>query len=176
MIIAKTQEESDLLCEQEISHILRIERNITTLKEQSSIFLVDNERQRLVSFNEIERQATVRTKKYGTLVYFERIRDMLDSKYNKGVLCVYCSSVKYESKKKYTLKTCNIETQEESYEFRDKESSDNNFAKVFMDSEYETNKIKEIEPFFAYLLVIQRDKSSTNGVRITDSYKINIKN
>lgn len=173
MIIAKTQEESDLLCDQEISHILRIERNIPTLKEQSSIFLVDNQNERLVSFNEIERQATVRTKKYGTLFFFERIRDMLESKYNKAVLCVYCSSVKYESKKKYTLKTCNIETQEESYEFRDKESSDNNFSRVFMDSEYETNKIKEIEPFSVYLIVIQRDGSSMNGVRIINNKKIN---
>lgn len=176
MIIAKTQEESDLLCEQEISHVLRIERQVPIISKGEHTVLVDNEKERLVFLPERDNTAYVKTKKYGSLVYFERIQELLDSKYNKCVLCVYCSSIGYESRKKYTLKAVNIETKEECYEFKSVESSDNNFARIFVDKDYETNKIKEIEPFNAYLVVIQRDSSAINGVRIIDSYKINSKN
>jgi hypothetical protein len=169
MLIAKTQEESDLLVEQEISHMLCLNIPTVTIKNR---FIVDNNHQAIFEIPQLDRQRTIKTKKYGTLCLFDSIKELLDSKYNKAIIACFCSDVKVVHRKKYTIKNITLEATDETLYFEDREQGDQKSNLFFVDKDYETNKIKDIEKGNGYLLVIERNKFLNNGVQIIDSFRL----
>lgn len=169
MIIAKTQQESDLLVDQEISHMVCLQRPTVLYKNR---FIVDNEVQAIFEIPQVDRQRTIKTKKYGTLCLFNSIKELLDSKYNKAIIACFCSDAKIVPKKRYTIKNITLEATEETLYFDDKEQGDQRSNLFFADKDYETNKIKDIEKGNGYLLVIERNKFLNNGVQILESFKL----
>lgn len=164
MLIARTQEESESFIEQELSHIVCLNKKPTTVSFNGFTCLVDNEKQRLVYFPERNEQPTIKTKKYGRLVLFDRIKDMLDSKFNKAILAVYCSSASSVKRKRTTNVLVSLSTFEESYEFEDKEFSPS--GGVFL------NKVETIEPQGGYLVVVERNKHTANGCVVIDNFRL----
>jgi len=147
----------------------------------SEIFLLEKEKEVLGVYlsghpldmfrNKIERfnaSGSIKTKKYGRLVLFDRIKDMLDSKFNKAILAVYCSSVSSIKRKRTTNFLVELSTFEESMSFEDKEFSQN--GGVYL------NNVSEIEPQNAYLIVVERNKFTANGCVIIDVNKLKSKN
>lgn len=164
MLIARTLEESEALIEQGESHIVRLEQKPTTVVFNGFTCLVDNEKQRLVYFPERNEQRVIKTKKYGSLVLFDRIKDLIDSKFNKGILAVYCSNVSSVKRKKTTNVLVELSTELESYFFEDKEFG--NAGGLYM------NQVEGIEPQNAFLIVVERNKHTQNGVCIIDNFKL----
>lgn len=168
MLIARTQEESESFIEQELSHMVCLNKKSTTVSFNGFTCLVDNEKQRLVYFPERNEQPTIKTKKYGRLVLFERIKDMLDSKFNKSILAVYCSSVSSIKRKRTTNLLVELSTFEESFSVEDKEFS--NSGGLYM------NEVSGIEPQNAYFIVVERNRFTQNGVQILEHHKLKSKN
>lgn len=168
MLIARTLEESEALIEQELSHVVCLNKKPTTVVFNNFTCLVDNENQKLVYFPERKEQQVIKTKKYGSLVLFDRIKDLLDSKFNKAIITAYCSSVSSVKRKRTTNVLVCLSTLDEAYEFEDKEFSQN--GGVYL------NNVSEIEPQQAYLIVVERNKFTANGVVIIDNLKLKSKN
>lgn len=164
MLIARTLEESEAFIEQELSHVVCINKKPTTVSFNGFTCLVDNEKQRLVYFPERNEQPTIKTKKYGRLVLFDRIKDMLDSKFNKAILAVYCSSVSSIKRKRTTNVLVELSTLEESMSFEDKEFGNN--GSMYM------NKVDELEPQNTYLIIVERNRFSQNGAQIIEIFKL----
>lgn len=160
MLIARTQEESESFVEQELSHIVCLNKKPTTVSFNGFTCLVDNEKQRLVYFPERNEQPTIKTKKYGRLVLFDRIKDMLDSKFNKAILAIYCSSVSSIKRKRTTNVLVELSTFEENYNFEDKEFG--NAGGIYL------NAVEKIKPMESFLLVLERNKFTANGCVIVD--------
>ena len=168
MLIARTLEESELFIEQELSHVLRLESKPLTLSFNGFTCLVDNENQRLVYFPDRKEQQVIRTKKYGSLVLFDRIKDMLESKFNKGILAVYCSKVSSVKRKRTTNVLVSLSTFEESFSIEDKEFG--NAGGLYM------NAIEKMEPMEAYLVVVERNRFAQNGAQIIETFHLKSKN
>jgi hypothetical protein len=164
MLIARTQEESDYFVEQEISHCLRLNKKPDLLVEDGETYLVDNNRGCLACLPKPVVTVIMKTKKYGVLMIFDSIKDMLESKYNKGVFLVYCNDVKMIKRKRTTNKLVCFTTFTESYEFEDKEFS--NAGGVYI---HELDKIEKHE---AYLIIGERNRFSANGIQIVNSHKL----
>ncbi|MHB8871875.1 MAG: hypothetical protein ACYC5G_05475 [Candidatus Doudnabacteria bacterium] len=168
MLIARTLEESEAFIDQELSHVVCLNKKPTTVIFNNFICLVDNENQKLVYFPERNEQRVIKTKKYGSLVLFDRIKDLLDSKFNKGILAVYCGSVSSIKRKRTTNVIVELSTELESYSFEDKEFG--NAGGLYM------NNIEGIEPQNAFFIVIERNRFTQNGVQIIDNFKLKTKN
>lgn len=164
MLIAHSLEESEAFIEQEESHILRLDVKPKLYHSQGHSYLIDTERERLVYFPEIKKEPTVRTKAYGTLRLFSSIGELLESRYNKGILAVYCGSVYMKKTKRTTNRCVRVSTEEEAYEIEDKEL--NNSGGVYL------NSIEKIEPFNAYFVVLERNRFANNGCTIINAYKL----
>lgn len=164
MLIARTQQESDLFVEQELSHIVCLNKKPTTVVFNNFTCLVDNENQKLVYFPERKEQQVIKTKKYGSLVLFDRIGDFLDSRYNKSVISVYCNSESFVKRKRTTNKIVSLGSEFETYVFEDREFG--NSGSMFM------NEISGIEKQNGYLVVLERNKNTSNGCQIIDNFKL----
>jgi len=168
MLIARTLEDSEAFIEQELSHVVRLESKPLTLSFNGFTCLVDNENQKLVYFPERKEQQVIKTRAYGSLVLFDRIKDMLESKFNKGILAVYCSKVASVKRKRTTNVLVELSTIEESMSFEDKEFG--NAGGLYM------NAVENIEPMNAYLLVIERNRFAQNGAQIIETFHLKSKN
>lgn len=113
-------------------------------------------------------KGNIRTKKYGTLVLFDRIGDLLNSKYNKAVLAVYCGSVSSIKRKRTTNFLVELSTLEESFSVEDKEFS--NSGGLYM------NEVSGMEPQNAYFIVVERNRFTQNGIQILEYHKLKSKN
>ncbi len=164
MLIARTQEESDLFCEQELSHVIRFDQKTPILSLEGISYIVDNNNQKLVFIPRPTRQKTIRTRKYGTLVLYDRIKDFIDSKFNKCCIPVYCGSVSSIKRKRTTNVLVGLATIDEALLFEDKEFS--NSGGVYL------NNVDDIEPMEAYLLVVDRNRFSQNGCIIVETFKL----
>lgn len=177
MLIARTLEESESFIEQELSHILRLESKPLTLSFNGFTCLVDSENQKLVYFPERkEQQEMMKTKEYGNLAYFDNIKDFIDSKYNKCVIALYCSSSKVTQKKKTITVTKTLESKTDSYFFDEKENTGQNTIEFFSNKDYEFNKIKNVTPQESYWFVLSRNRYALNGVQIINNFQIKSKN
>lgn len=172
MLIARTQEESEAFIEQELSHIICLNKKTTTVCFNGFTCLVDNEKERLVYFPERKEQAVMRTKEYGNLAYFDNIKDFIESKYNKCCIALYCSASKIIQKKKSIVVTKTLESKTDSYFFDDKENTGQNTIEFFANKDYEFNKIKNVAPQQAFWFVLIRNKLALNGVQIVNSIEI----
>lgn len=168
MLIARTLEESEAFIEQELSHVVCLNKKPTTVVFNNFTCLVDNENQKLVYFPERKEQQVIKTKKYGSLVLFDRIKDLLYSKFNKAIIAVYCSNVSSVKRKRTTNVLVNLSTFEESISFEDKEFS--NAGGVYL------NAVEKIKPMEAFLLVVERNKFTANGCVIIDVKELKSKN
>lgn len=168
MLIARTLEESEAFIEQELSHVVCLNKKPTTVVFNNFTCLVDNENQKLVYFPERKEQQVIKTKKYGSLVLFDRIKDMLESKFNKGILAVYCSSVSSVKRKRTTNVLVSLSTFEESFSIEDKEFG--NAGGLYM------NAIEKMEPMEAYLVVVERNRFAQNGAQIIETFHLKSKN
>jgi len=168
MLIARTQEESESFIEQELSHIVCLNKKPTTVVFNNFTCLVDNENQKLVYFPERKEQQVIKTRAYGSLVLFDRIKDMLESKFNKGILAVYCRKATSVKRKRTTNVVVELSTLEESMSFEDKEFGNN--GSMYM------NKVEDLEPQNAYLIIVERNRFSQNGAQIIEISKLKSKN
>ena len=164
MLIARTQEESEAFIEQELSHVVRLESKPLTLSFNGFTCLVDNENQKLVYFPERKEQQVVKTRAYGSLVLFDRIKDMLESKFNKGIIAVYCSKVSSVKRKRTTNVLVELSTTEESFSIEDKEFG--NAGGLYM------NNVSGMEQQNGYLIVVERNRYTQNGIQLLESYKL----
>lgn len=161
MQIAKTKEESDLLCEQEISHILKLEEKPIPFLQENKINFA---KQCFFELPERVSMTTIKTKKYGVLCLFDKISDLLASKYNKGIIAVYCRHTDFVKRKRTTNKIVSLSTWTEYYEFEDREFG--NASGLYL------NDIEKIEQYNGYLLFLERNKHTQNGVQIISNFKL----
>jgi hypothetical protein len=164
MLIARTQEESDAYVEQEISHCLRLNKKPNLLVEDGETWLVDNIRGCLAQLPVFKPVTTMKTKKYGVLVVMDSIRDLLESKYNKAILLMYCNNVVMRKTKRSTLRVVSFTTLTEDVEFEEREFSNSGGLYI--------NEITKIEKHEGFLLVVERNKYSVNGCQVIDTFKL----
>jgi len=164
MLIARTLEESEAFIEQELSHVVRLESKPLTLSFNGFTCLVDNENQKLVYFPERKEQQVIKTRAYGSLVLFDRIKDMLESKFNKGIIAVYCSKVSSVKRKRTTNVLVELSTTEESFSIEDKEFG--NAGGLYM------NNVSGMEQQNGYIIVVERNRYTQNGIQLLESYKL----
>ena len=138
MLIARTLEESEAFIEQELSHVVCLNKKPTTVVFNNFTCLVDNENQKLVS------------------------------KFNKGILAVYCRKATSVKRKRTTNVVVELSTLEESMSFEDKEFGNN--GSMYM------NKVEDLEPQNAYLIIVERNRFSQNGAQIIEISKLKSKN
>ena len=161
MIIARTQQESDLLCEQEISHVLFLGKTKGAVYKNE--YLEGDTYYEIVKYNNID---TLKTKKYGIIPFFDDISDLLVSRFNKGCVAVVCSCLSHKKIRSGNINIANVATHKQQYEF---------MAKEFGGGHMKMNDIESIQPNQAYFLIMQRENNTDNGVIILDSFKINKK-
>lgn len=169
MIIARSIDESNRLVEQEISHVVCLEKPTLLYEDR---YIINNEQMCLFELPDIRPQRTIKTKKYGTVCLFESVRELIESKYNKGIVACYCSDVKIVPKKRYSLKAVSLDTKKETYIFESKEQGDQRSNLFFVDKDYETNKVEGMEKGNAYLVLLERNKFLVNEAQIIDFFKL----
>jgi len=161
MIIARTKQESDLLGEQEISHVLYLGNAKGSVYKNA--YLEGDTYYEIISYNNV---SSINTKKYGVIPYFDDISELLESRYNKGCVAVVCYSLSYKKIRSGNINTANVATHKQPYEF---------MAKEFGGGHMKMNNIGSIQPNQAYFLVVKREKNTDNGVIILDNFKIDKK-
>lgn len=105
---------------------------------------------------------TIKTKKYGSLAFFESIQELLDSKYNKGIIAVYCGSATKKQTKRTINTVVSLSTYSETYIFEDKEFGNGLYL----------NSTEGIEQHCGYLIIVERNRFALNGVQLIDFYKL----
>jgi hypothetical protein len=164
MIIAHSLEESEAFIEQEESHILRLDVKPKLYHSSGHSYLIDAERERLVYFPPVVVERKINTRKYGTLKLVSSISELLSSRFNKGVLAVYCGRTYTKQTKRTALRVVCLSTEDESFEFEEREFS--NSGGVYL------NSVEDIEPMNAFLIVIERNRYANNGCVIINSSKL----
>lgn len=138
-------------------------------KEYLGVYLsghpLDYFKEEIARFN---KNGVVKTKKYGSLVLFDRISDFLASKYNKSIIAAYCDSESFIKRKRTTNKIVSLGSEFETYVFEDREFG--NSGSMFM------NEISGIEKQNGYLVVLERNKFTANGCTIIDVKELKSKN
>ncbi|HEX9826277.1 MAG TPA: hypothetical protein VGA80_06730 [Flavobacteriaceae bacterium] len=163
MLIAKTKEESDLFCEQELSHILT--KNITKPIEYKrndrwvSYITKEGDDNFLVAVEKKEtKQRLLKTKTFGALPVFDSIEDFLDSKYNRCSILLYCES--------RTSRNTNRGS------FVEATMSDNRSTMCFLSRERNgsggmfKNEVNGSKSLSAFISVLERNNNTVNGVQI----------
>lgn len=159
MIVAKTKQESDLLCEQEISHVLYAGKARGTIYKNA--YIEGDMYYETVRYDNVD---TIKTKKYGVIPFFDDISELLTSRHNKGCVAVICSALSHKKIRSGVIDVIHVATHKQPYEF---------MAKEFGGGHMKMNNIELVQPNQAYFLVVQRENSSDNGVIILDNFKIN---
>lgn len=164
MLIAKTQQESDLFVEQELSHICTFSTKTKLYSDGTNTYCISDDRM----YRMPEQIKRIKTKKYGTLAFFDSVRDLIDSKFNKGIIVGYCSNVYTRKSKRTMITCCDISTYADSLTVEDKEFSPSGGLYI--------NNIENIEPQNCYLFIIERNKFCASEVQFIDSFKLKSKN
>lgn len=164
MLIAKTKQESDGYCDQEISHILIEKENKPFVLDKKVItnyddFLVSHE------FLQIKTQSFLQTKNYGTLAYYRRLETFLSSSYNRCCMALFCSLISHKTLRRGRITICHMEGFNDSLVFKEREFGGSSGVIV--------QPIKDIEQGNAYWMVLERNNNTVNGVQILQTKKIN---